>query len=170
MQDSSVESITENMLGSQTLDAEYWGPGEESEPNRLLPVLPYRTQNACEICANKNVIIVLIVSNTICSIWVMAMARDLGDGEELEIVVIELDGQPRTCPDYMQDGEIITTSLVTSQTAILSDVQKTRHLMNIAAPTTFLIRRIAAKKLDCREIWRNTNIETKGRHIAHEGK
>ena len=45
--DTSVESITKNMLGSQTLDAEYWGPGGKSEPNRLLPVLPYRTQNAC---------------------------------------------------------------------------------------------------------------------------
>ena len=42
-----MESITKRMLGSQTLDAEYWGPGGKSEPNRLLPVLPYRTQNAC---------------------------------------------------------------------------------------------------------------------------
>ena len=59
-----MESITKNRLGSQTLDAEYWGPGGKSEPSRLLPVLPYRTKNAC-ICANKKVFIVLIVSNTI---------------------------------------------------------------------------------------------------------
>ena len=38
--DSSVESITKNMLGSQTLNAEYWGPGGKNEPGRLLPVLP----------------------------------------------------------------------------------------------------------------------------------
>ena len=49
------------MLVSQTLHAEYWVPSGQSEPSRLLPVLPYRTKNAC-ICANKTVIIVLIIS------------------------------------------------------------------------------------------------------------
>ena len=63
LQDASVESITENMLGGQTLNAEYWGPGGKNEPGRLLPVLPYRTKNAC-ICANETVVIVLFLSNT----------------------------------------------------------------------------------------------------------
>ena len=55
-----MESITKNMLGSQTLNAECWGPGGKSEPSRLLPVLPYRTNNAC-ICANQKAVIVLII-------------------------------------------------------------------------------------------------------------
>ena len=76
MPDSSVESITKNRLGSQTLDAERWGPGWRSEPSRLLPVLPYRTKDAC-ICANKTVIIVLIISNTFEKI---ADTADFSDG------------------------------------------------------------------------------------------
>ena len=35
--DSSVESITENMLGSQTQDAEYWDPGWGSTGNDADP-------------------------------------------------------------------------------------------------------------------------------------
>ena len=71
-----MESITKNRLGSQTLDAECWGPGWRSEPSRLLPVLPYRINDAC-ICANQKVVIVLVISNVFEK---SAGAADFSDG------------------------------------------------------------------------------------------